>query len=77
MGWVDMKQWTVNFLLGFDQWINTWFGGDPDETISSRAGKSEGFHWWATSLCWVLDKLDDNHCKDAIEHDEGEPDHHH
>ena len=68
-----IKRWAVNILLGIDQLANTIIGGDPDETISSRAGKKEGRHWLATGLCWMLNKLDDDHCKDAIERDEGNP----
>lgn len=34
-----MKQYIFNLLIAFDQSINTIFGGDPDETISSRMGK--------------------------------------
>ena len=28
-----------NILIAIDQFFNALFGGDPDETISSRAGK--------------------------------------
>jgi hypothetical protein len=28
-----------NILVALDQFINTLFGGDPDETVSSRLGK--------------------------------------
>ena len=67
-----IRRWIINVLLGIDQLANTIAGGDPDETISSRAGKKEGHHWLATALCWMLDKVDNNHCRDAIEHDEGD-----
>ena len=47
-----------NFLIGFDQWANTWFGGDPQETISSRAGKAQRKgRRWAKVLCWGLRRL--------------------
>lgn len=36
-----------NILVGFNQWMNTWFGGAPDETISARAFR-----------CGVLSKHD-------------------
>jgi len=26
-----IKQYFWNILIGLDQWVNTWFGGDPDE----------------------------------------------
>lgn len=66
-----IKKWIINVLIGFDQFVNTLFGGDPDETISSRAGKREGRNIIPTVICWLLDKLDPGHCKDAIERDEG------
>ena len=66
-----IKKWTVNMLISVDQLANTIFGGDPDETISSRAGKRDGSHKIATAICWTLNKVDPGHCKDAIEEDEG------
>lgn len=70
-----MKRYWLNWLIGLDQWVNTWFKGDPDETISSRMGKSlvkrDGCILCHT-LCRWLDYLDRNHCIDAIEWDEGE-----
>jgi hypothetical protein len=71
-----IKRYFVNLLIAIDQLGNTIIGGDPDETISSRAGKNitvrarerrGGWYW----LCRALHVLDPNHCKDAIEHDEG------
>lgn len=32
-----MKTYFFNILIGFDQTVNTLFGGYPDETISARA----------------------------------------
>ena len=60
-----------NILIAIDQFFNALFGGDPDETISSRAGKVQHEAKWAKWLCWFLNKLDTNHCKDSIEEDEG------
>ena len=65
------KKYVINILLGVDQFFNTILGGDPDETISSRAGKREGRHIIPTALCWLLNLIDKDHCRDAIEHDEG------
>ena len=65
-----------NVLISIDQLGNTLIGGDPDETISSRAGKSvqrnssnRGGVWYV--LCRMLHWIDKNHCLDAIEEDEG------
>ena len=60
-----------NVLIAIDQLCNTILGGDPDETISSRAGKKQHDQAWARMLCKLLHKLDMNHCKDSIEEDEG------
>ena len=61
-----------NILISIDQFFNTVLGGDPDETISSRAGKKQGTQTWAKALCWFLNKIDTNHCKKSIEEDEGD-----
>lgn len=71
--------WVLNVLTSIDQLVNTIFGGDPDETISSRLGKLEikygGKIPWkrplSAFLAWGLDKLDSDHCQTAIEDDEG------
>ena len=60
-----------NVLVALDQLGNTIVGGDPDETISSRAGKLNGKRLWATNLCRFLNWLDPGHCTSAIEPDEG------
>lgn len=61
-----------NILIAIDQLGNAILGGDPDETISSRAGKLQHRVWWAKGLCWFLDKIDAYHCRDAREFDEGD-----
>ena len=60
-----------NILIAFDQFWNAAFGGDPDETISSRAGKARHRNWAADTLCKFLDRVEDDHCEHAIEWDEG------
>ncbi len=54
----------MNQLIAYDQWWNALLGGDPQETISARAGRQPN-KWWARALCWGLDKLDPNHCEEA------------
>jgi hypothetical protein len=66
-----MNRYIWNILIAIDQFVNTIFGGDPDETISSRAGKQRKTKLWARILCCILDKIDTNHCADSIEPDEG------
>lgn len=68
-----VKQYIINILISIDQFFNTLFGGDPDETISSAAGKyaERGSGWIPCQLCKFLNLLDKGHCKRAIELDEG------
>lgn len=67
-----IKQYILNVLVGLDQFTNALFGGSPEETISSRAGKGqkEGKRW-ACLLCRFLDYLQKDHCIRSIEPDEG------
>lgn len=63
-----MKRYLLNLLLVFDQLLNALCLGDPDETLSSRAGKKHPrvarvinqFFWW-----------DPRHCERVRENDEG------
>jgi hypothetical protein len=57
--------------IALDQLGNTILGGDPDETISSRSGKNQNRKRWAYILCRMLHWIDKDHCRDAIEKDEG------
>lgn len=67
-----MKQYFWNLLLMIDETFNTLTGGDPGETISSRAGKAmqEG-DTWACVLCRFLNLFQKDHCIKSIEADEG------
>jgi len=73
------KNYFINNLIAIDQLGNALFGGDPDETISSRLGKLKLKHLgtipWSRPISKIvdffLDKLDSNHSIDAIEEDEG------
>jgi hypothetical protein len=56
--------------VSFDQLANTVFGGNEDETISSRAGKeARKGKRWACLLCKLLDRFDPDHCERNIESD--------
>ena len=68
-----MKRYIWNLLIAIDQFFNALFGGDPDETISSRAGKKRESSEFADRLCKILDSVDKNHCEESIEEDEGDP----
>lgn len=58
--------------VGYDQLANAAFGGDPDETISSRAAKARRHgRRWGCLLCRLLDKIDRDHCERSVEPDRG------
>lgn len=61
-----------NILIAIDQLANVILGGDPDETISSRAGKRQEEQLWAKWLCKFLNIFENEHCKISIEEDEGD-----
>lgn len=57
-----------NILIALDQLVNTLAGGDPDETISSRAAKQH------PHLARIINRLffwQTDHCQASIEPDEG------
>ena len=60
-----------NILIALDQLVNALCFGSPDETISSRVGKIRHKNKGADVLCDVLDTIDENHCEESIEWDEG------
>lgn len=68
---MSVSKYLWNILLGVDQLLNTLIGGDPDETISSRAGKLVDTSRVACVLCRFLNWFDKEHCKKSIEPDEG------
>lgn len=71
-------EWIGNIFTSIDQVVNSLFGGDPTETISSRLGK-----WLlleidtirtfiAQGICWFLDLFDSNHCINSINENSGD-----
>ena len=74
-----MKQYIFNLLIAFDQGVNTIFGGDPDETISSRMGKwaqnGENNHGLRQPIYkianFIVNLFQKDHFKKSIETDEG------
>lgn len=72
-----MFRWILNVLIGFDQTANAMIGGNPDETLSSRAGKSailgrrRGIIAEAAiNLLFAVVAGQRNHCVASIEWDE-------
>lgn len=72
-------RYVYNCFLSLDQLGNSILAGDPDETISSRLGritlKHNGRIPWSRPLARitaaVLNRLQKNHCINAIEHGHG------
>lgn len=71
-----VRRYLLNILISIDQFVNTVFGGSPDETISSAVGRKaiEGRRW-ALILESIINPIfavlgDDNHCRKRIEWDE-------
>lgn len=75
-----MNRYFWNILVSIDQFFNTVFGGDPDETMSSRFGKwlrlpHNTWKWKvAYIICRILNLFQDRHCDISIEEDEGDRD---
>jgi hypothetical protein len=65
-----IKRYLLNILIALDQFINALFGGDPDETISSRFGKLPQCSF-CRFVCRILNSIHYRHCKEVIEEDEG------
>jgi hypothetical protein len=65
-----MRRYIINVLIAIDQLANALTGGDPDETISSRAAKRADRPGWKW-LGWALEKIDPGHLKRSREDDEG------
>lgn len=63
-------RYVLNILIAIDQLGNAILGGDPDETISSRAAKNADRAGWK-QLGHILEWIDPGHLKRALEPDEG------
>ena len=79
-GLTPIGRYLVNVLIGLDQLVGVIFwNSDPDETISSRLGKTKrrfgGRIPWRHPLQKVIDAglemIDPGHSIDSIEDDEG------
>ena len=66
-----VKKYFWNILVSLDQLGNTLLGGDPDETLSSRAYKLDKYNNITTPRK-IIDKiLGSKHCEQYVEQDEG------
>lgn len=67
--------WIKNIALSLDQLLNAILFGDPDETLSRRAGRAcdeskagqEAARGWGCLLCGLLSWFDERHCKKAVD----------
>ena len=64
-------RYLINVLVSIDQLINTIFGGDPDETISSRLGKNYPKSFLTKTVNFIFFWDNGIHCEKYIEEDEG------
>ena len=75
-----IKSYFWNILISIDQLVNTLFGGDPDETISSRLGKwaregenKQGIRKHIFNFVnFIVEFFEKDHFKKSIEEDEGD-----
>lgn len=66
-----LKTYLRNLGTALSQLGNALIGGDPDESLSSRAAKNKDTWPWSW-LAWVLNKIDPGHTDRAREDDEGD-----
>lgn len=69
-----IKKYLFNNLISFDQTLNTILGGDPDMTLSGRMGRDikTGKCKLCKVICWLLNKIDKNHCANVERHESDE-----
>lgn len=60
-------RYLLNWLIWIDEGGNVLLGGDPHETLSSRAGKAQTQNKrWACILCKFLNLFQKDHCQKSI-----------
>jgi len=66
------ETWLINVAVALDEFGNALTGGDPGETISSRADKARlAGRRWGCILCRILNWFQANHCGLSLEVNEG------
>ena len=62
--WLAIWAIVWGVIVGIDRLGNTLLGGDPKMTLSGRMGRDirEGLCWICKPICWVLNKIQKNHC---------------
>lgn len=76
--WLILRAYVFNVLVGIDLLANAIIGGDPGETISSRAGKGkikgQPIHTLVSRVIDLIFEMlfsQQDHCVNSIQHDEG------
>ena len=65
---MKLKQYILNILIAFDQFVNVLFLGQPDETISSRAWRCKDANSFWGVMHSLINKLfffQKDHCHKA------------
>lgn len=63
------KAWNIALMI--DQTANVGINGRVDESISARAAKAMyAGRKWGCVLCWILGRIQTNHCQNALADDE-------
>jgi hypothetical protein len=65
-GW---RSYAINLLIAIDQVSNAVCGGTPDETISSRCARGQGYWYWKI-LGRILDAIQPGHCSAALRNEQ-------
>ena len=67
---IEKRSRLLRFLLVLDQMLNVVFwNGSQDETVSSHIGRridNGEATWFDKKLCYLLSKLENNHCSKSI-----------
>lgn len=74
----EVKNWLHNTFWGVliwaDKFVNDKVLFGKWETISARCGKHRNTCKTCAWLCSILDKIDPNHCEDAVKNSKENPD---
>lgn len=67
---MSLGRYLRNVLIGVDQGLNVLLGGWPDETLSSRFGRTRDENAIAELASRILDKIDKDHVHTSMERTE-------
>jgi hypothetical protein len=66
-----LKLYILNNLIALDRGMNTLLGGSPEQTMSGRMGAdvAAGRCKFCSVVCWILGKIQKDHCANAAAYD--------